>query len=73
MIHVKGIDWQPIAAMPEDRKDGRQILLWSPARAAVGSWFSHGNGTGEWWVSDWEPSAELPSDVRFWADVSPPE
>ncbi len=28
MITAPLIDWQPIANMPDDRKDGRAILLW---------------------------------------------
>jgi hypothetical protein len=67
------IPWEPISSMPEDRRDGRQVLLW---------------GEGEFWVATWDPEASSgqPSvwiDARenrirlaspnWWADLTPPE
>lgn len=31
------IEWFPIAGIPEDRKDGRDVLLWA-GRVILGSW-----------------------------------
>jgi hypothetical protein len=62
MIVVNSIFWQPIANMPEDRKDGRQMLLWDEEGALV-SEFSNGN-----WALD-----GMIVRPRFWADINPPE
>ncbi len=36
------IDWRPLSAVPDDRKDGRDVLLWAAIGqseyAAVGAW-----------------------------------
>lgn len=58
------INWQPIAAMPDSPRDGRDMLLWDPAGAAVGLY-----ELGEWWTSR-DTKAWAP---RFWADINPPE
>lgn len=42
MITVPLIHWQPIDNIPEDRKDGRDLLLWDTMGASVASW----SGTG---------------------------
>lgn len=38
MIIAKLIDWQPIASLPEDRKDGRIMLLWADDQAVTARW-----------------------------------
>jgi len=68
MITVPLIGWQPIEAMPLDRKDGRQMLLWD-GNPAIGSWGEHYSG-GEGWNDTGE---HLPIDgVTYWADINPP-
>lgn len=78
MIHVKGIDWQPIANIPHDRKDGRNVLLWTDTGPDIGTWDSgptifHQIGDpdeGGHWRALYEC---LPiSGVTHWADISPP-
>jgi hypothetical protein len=71
MITVPLINWQPIESMPEDRKDGRMVLLWDGG-PDIGSW----NPSGIWGASGfWEAQYEgLPIEApRFWADINPPE
>lgn len=65
MIHVKGIDWQPIANMPADRKDGRRMLLWATDvdLAEVAEW------EGSVWVS---PGGFSCKGITHWADINPP-
>jgi len=67
MIHVKGIDWQPIANMPHDRKDGRDMLAWASGRAVVVHW------DGETDPPCWCDQGHLSHDPRYWADINPPE
>lgn len=81
MIVTKLIDWQPIASLPDDRKDGRLMLLWSPAGGTqLGYW------DGKSWASDlgyqrypggeWEAPVfdkEGFVSVAYWADINPPE
>lgn len=59
------IPWQPIASMPEDRKDGRQVLLWADGRAFLACYMDEEMG----WFS--EPWSLL--EATHWIDVSPPE
>lgn len=78
MIYVNSIAWEPIETIPDDRKDGRQILLWSDGKALlcryiVGApadlllpWIIE---TGEFRGTD----ILAPPGVRFWADINPPE
>lgn len=68
------IDWQPIAELPTDRKDGREMLLWQGGEALgpdIGTW----NPSNEWGSDGfWEPLYEAGpiSDVTHWADITPP-
>ena len=71
------IPWQPIAAMPDDRKDGRDLLIWSAGQAMIADWREGWGGEAiiglwhawntdpEWWI--------MPGDVTHWADLNPPE
>lgn len=79
MIVAKLIDWQPMAAMPDDRKDGRLLLLWS---AVGGTQLGYWGGDG--WRSDLgfqqSNGGEAPlfteekfADLTYWADINPPE
>lgn len=38
VITAKYIPWDPIGAMPDDRKDGRLMLLWEGDRPVIGRW-----------------------------------
>ena len=55
------INWQPIATMPEDRKDGRDILFWY-----AGSRGLRGCST----VTSWINRIKNPT---HWADINAPE
>lgn len=56
------VDWRGIASIPEDRKDGRDVLLWIGACAMVGSW-----------CDGWrDPVGRLLRAVTHWADVEGP-
>lgn len=71
-----GIPWQPIATMPTDRKDGREMLIWVPS-------LLNGNGllAAHWvdgptphWSVKWSEIGEVdPTLVTFYADINPPE
>jgi hypothetical protein len=65
------IDWKPIAEMPEDRKDGREMLLWDGTSADVGVWASE-----RWWEEGpgWNETTEGGplNDITHYADINPP-
>lgn len=66
MIHTNRIDWQAIAMVPPERKDGRSLLLWQ-GEPFIGRW-----------VTDAEHSAWAAADERIiapthWADINAPE
>lgn len=67
MITAKHIPWEPIATLPEDRKDGRRLLLWEIDLPAIGRWDSDRQG--------WEDpeSMRILEDVTYWSDIAPPE
>lgn len=76
MITVPLINWQPIANIPEDRKDGRDMLLWTD-KAYLGGWMSDDFWTRIWrsepgWAVDDERGSPI-ENVRYWADINPPE
>ncbi|MDO6414439.1 hypothetical protein Q4F19_08615 [Sphingomonas sp. BIUV-7] len=69
MITISLIHWHAIALMPDDRKDGRDMLLWN-GDAEVGAWFDDGfEGAG------WAATRDvLPIEkVTHWADINSPE
>lgn len=64
------INWQPIATLPEDRKDGRRVFVWNDeGHSAV--WCED-----RWWDSGpgWNDTREGgPIDnVTHWVDINPP-
>lgn len=62
------IDWQPIEEMPEDRKDGRAVLVWAGGRPFVASYYYPENGDeGRFGMHEFDLA-----DVTHWADISPP-
>lgn len=66
MITAKHIPWEPIGTMPEDRKDGRRMLLWEGDQPVLGRW----NSDSECWE---EPESwQQFEDVTYWADINPP-
>ncbi|EJL23951.1 hypothetical protein [Novosphingobium sp. AP12] len=63
------IEWQPIDAMPKDRKDGRDMLLWEERGAATASW---SGGAWDTCYESIEGGTITLSDVTFWADINRP-
>jgi len=56
-----GGTWQPIAAIPDDRRDGRDMLLWV-GRVALCSW-----------CDGWRDAVgRLVRGATHWADVEGP-
>jgi hypothetical protein len=52
--------------LPEDRKDGRRLLLWEVDLPVIGRWDSDREG--------WEnpESMHILEEVIYWADITPP-
>lgn len=75
------IDWKPIADMPENRRDGRPVLLWSRyGQAVIASFEDERWSTGRFSEYDpsggYEPSSFVPEEigeVTHYADINPPE
>lgn len=70
------IDWKPVAEMPEEMKDGRRVLLWSPldeVEAVSCRWCSNPDWAG--WayadevLADVEPDGPEPT---HYAEITPP-
>ena len=66
MITAKHISWEPVVTLPENRKDGRRMLLWEDALPVIGRWDSERGG--------WEDpeNMHLLDEVTHWADINPP-
>lgn len=64
---AKNIGWHPILSMPDDRKDGRQMLLWCPLGndAAVATADSV---SGLFFSCD----SASPLEPTYWADINAP-
>lgn len=71
MITVPLINWQPMGVMPEDRKDGRLILLWEHGRCNVASWNWKAWDSG--YTSEIDGDPLLIESPAYWADINPPE
>lgn len=70
MIVVNSIAWQPIADMPDDRKDGRALLLWNEG-PRIGAWDSEVSSGEPWgWADFYENGVRL--KPTHWADVNEP-
>lgn len=80
MIVAKPIDWQPIANMPADRRDGRRLLLWNFGGPVVVSWSDAGGGRWDTCLHQEREDADgnlfyeravafLPT---YWAEINPP-
>ena len=54
-------------AMPDDRKDGRLMLLWEGDRPVIGRWDDGRKG--------WEDpeGMHLFEEITYWADINSPE
>lgn len=63
------IKWLPIADMPLDRKDGRNILLWCDGEPQIGVWEVRLDGSACW--SDSSGYGPLPEPL-CWADINAP-
>lgn len=62
-IHPMGAHW----GMPDDRKDGRHMLLWEGDRPVIGRW---DDGRKSW--EDPE-SMHLFEAITYWSDINSPE
>lgn len=59
--------WNPISALPSDRKDGRRMLLWDEDVPVIGRWDPDREG--------WEDpeSMCIYQDIALWADILMPD
>jgi hypothetical protein len=80
MITVPLINWQPITSIPEDRKDGRRLLLWANSKAYIAHWDSVDalwrttEAENDWGGGSVDLDPKNPADVpTHWADINPPE
>lgn len=65
------IEWQPIAELPEELRDGREVLLWVGFGADVGVWLQQRLGSGAGWAED--DFDKYPIDgVTHFAEITPP-
>jgi hypothetical protein len=73
MISVSLIPWQPMELLPEDRKDGRRILLWNQLGISVAAW-DETEGVEGWCLSfSGLPVAKFPVVApTYWSDINPP-
>lgn len=66
------ITWRPIAELPDELKDGREVLLWDGDRADVGSW-----AIERWWDNGpgWNDTGEGAPllDVTHFAEINAPD
>lgn len=72
VIRAKGVDWKSIADLPDDRRDGRNLLLWDDrGEPWIGRWY-HDRIDGEVW--GWADAREMHKRItpRFWADIDTP-
>lgn len=67
-----GIDWKQIETMPEDRKDGRQMLLWDYSGANVATWDARYCHWYSGYASELDGSPIAIEDATFWADINAP-
>ncbi|WP_253257941.1 hypothetical protein [Sphingobium sp. SA916] len=67
VITSKYIPWDSIGAMPDDRKEGRLMLLWEGDRPVIGRWDDGRKG--------WEDpeGMHLFEEITDWADINSPE
>ena len=64
------IEWRPIRELPDDRKDGRDILLWDDRGGVVATWSDGGWGTGH--VSEITGDTLIVETATYWADINRP-
>lgn len=78
---MKGIPWQPIATMPEDRKDGRPMLITDgDGLYAVAHWDAYAASdplthecVGWRDVGDMGWGGTIGLEPTHYADINPPE
>lgn len=73
MVLGMRIAWQPIEALPADRKDGRTVLLWADGEPALGRWVIDPPGRPTW--SGWEEPQQWTAieNVTHYAEINPPD
>lgn len=67
MISPSSSGWRLISELPDDRKDGRRVLLWEEDQAVIGRWDSYRHG--------WQDpeNMHLFEEISYWADILFPE
>ncbi len=64
------IEWRVIDKLPDDRKDGRDLLLWDDRGAVVASWANGGWDTG--YASKLTEGTVMVETATHWADINRP-
>jgi hypothetical protein len=72
------ITWTPIAQLPDELKDGREVLLWTEFGASVCSWsdnvFAHDEaeqrGERGAWQDEQQPMGYIA--ITHFAEITPP-
>ncbi len=73
MNSVSLIPWQAMELLPEDRKDGRPMLLWNQLGVSVAAW-DNSDGVEYWCLAfGGLPTGKFPVIApTHWSDISPP-
>lgn len=73
MISVSLIPWQVMELLPEDRKDGRTMLLWNQLGVSVAAW-DDTEGAQDWCLAfAGLPAGKFPVVApTHWSDINPP-
>lgn len=64
------IEWHLIEQLPDDRKDGRDMLLWDDRGGVVASWSNGGWDTGH--ASEMTGDTLMVETATHWADINCP-
>ncbi|MBB4150738.1 hypothetical protein [Sphingobium scionense] len=73
MISVSLIPWQPMELLPEDRKDGRRLLLWNQLGTSVAAWDNTEGAQGWCLAFGGLPAGKFPVVApSYWSDINPP-
>lgn len=64
------IEWRPIEQLPDDRKDGRDMLFWDDRGGVVACWSNGGWETG--YASEATGETVMVETATHWADINRP-
>lgn len=69
MTPTTPLPWKPISEIPDDRLDGREVLIWREdlQRAVTAEW-----DDGKWIDGDYAVNFDG-AVVTYWADLTPPD